>query len=114
MRRATQSVQYATSASRSSGRSAEVAGVAALGALAVLLPVARRPQVVRVLREHLHELAARAHQPVVVQREDDRDLPSRRLAQQRRREVVEVPDVDDVRLHAREHLREALVDAGGR
>jgi hypothetical protein len=44
----------------------EVACVASLGALPIVLAVARGPKILRVRREHLHELPARAHQPVVM------------------------------------------------
>jgi len=59
---------------------------------------------------HLHELAARAHDPVVVERVDDRDFARGGLDEQRRRQVVEVADVDDVGLDPFEQLREALID----
>jgi hypothetical protein len=90
----------------------EVAGVAALGALAVVLTVAGGPQIIRVLGVHLHELPAGTHHPVVVQGVDDRDLAAGGLENQRRGEVVEVADVDDVGLDLIEQGLEGLIDAG--
>jgi hypothetical protein len=88
----------------------EVPGVAPLGTGAVVLSGARGPQVGRILRVHLHELATRAHQPVVVQGEDDGDVSEGCLFQKGGGEMVQVTHVHDVRLKVVEQLREPLVD----
>jgi len=93
------------------GRAGEVARVAALRTLAVLLAVAGGPEVRRLLRVHLHKLPAGAHHPEVVERVDDGDATPRRLEHERRRQVVEVPDMDDVGLESVQELTEARVDA---
>ena len=93
-------------------RAPEVAGVAVFGTLAVVLPVAGGPQVLRIARMRLHELPARAHDPEVVQGVHDRDTPRCGLERQRGREVVQVSDVHEVRAETVEEPGEAPVDAG--
>ena len=92
--------------------SAEVPGIATLGAATVLLPLAGGPEVRGVRRVHLHELAARAHEPVVVERVDDGDGPGRSLHDQGRGEVVQVPDMDNLRPHLLQAARELPVHPG--
>jgi hypothetical protein len=86
--------------------------VAALRAPPVVLAVAACPQRAVVGGLRLQELPARAHEPVVVQREDHRDAASAGLEHDRRRQVVEVADVDNVGPQRPQQLGEPLVDAG--
>jgi hypothetical protein len=66
----------------------EIARIAALRALAVVLSITERPQILRNGRVHLHELASRAHQPVIVEGEDDRHTSIARLIDDGRGQVV--------------------------
>lgn len=93
-------------------RPREVSGIASLGALAVFLPVASCPDIRGIRRMHLHELPARAHQPVVVKCEDGWNLPMRRDFHQRGREMVQVADVHDVGVELVQHLPESGVNLG--
>ena len=91
-------------------RAAEMARVTALGAFPIPLSVACGPQFLSVFRKRLHELAARAHRPVVVQGMDHGNGPRRGFEGQAGRKVVQMSDMHDVGANAIEQFGEAPVD----
>ena len=76
----------------------KVSTVTTNGALPVVLSVSDRPVVRMVLRVHLDELTPGTHEPVVVQREPHGDAGVPRAEDQRGGKVVEVANLDDVRM----------------
>ena len=94
------------------GRARKVARVAADGAFSVVLPVAKHPFVGGFFRVHLDELPARTHEPVVVEREHHWHAAPLGGEDERCGQMVEMPDVDDVRAQLGEQAREGVVDGG--
>ena len=88
----------------------EVTHVAANSAFPVVLPVAYGPDVRWVGRIHLDELAPGTHQPVVVEREDDRYPPLFRLKHERGREMIQVADMHDLRTNVVQQAAKRVVD----
>ena len=64
-------------------RTGKVTRVATLGTLLVVLPIADRPYLPIIRWMHLHELPTGAHQPIIVQRENDWQATSGRFENKR-------------------------------